>query len=131
MKDLQRIFAYLGPYRKDLALGAFLVVVESSFEMVIPVLMAGLIDTGVANGDVAYILHKGIQMGMCALLALLTGLLYARFAARARYSENCLASSPVNPCSISCSSARQHACHSAQAARPFGVRLTSSARRSA
>lgn len=45
MKDLQRIFAYLGPYRKDLALGAFLVVVESSFEMVIPVLMAGLIDT--------------------------------------------------------------------------------------
>ena len=30
MKDLQRIFAYLGPYRKDLALGAFLVVVESS-----------------------------------------------------------------------------------------------------
>ena len=85
MKDLQRIFAYLGPYRKDLALGAFLVVVESSFEMVIPVLMAGLIDTGVANGDVAYILHKGIQMGMCALLALLTGLLYARFAARASY----------------------------------------------
>ena len=53
--------------------------------MVIPVLMAGLIDTGVANGDVAYILHKGIQMGMCALLALLTGLLYARFAARASY----------------------------------------------
>ena len=49
--------------------------------------------------------------------------------ARARYSENRLASSPVNPCSISCSSARQHACHSAQAARPFGVRLTSSARR--
>ena len=56
MKDLQRIFAYLGPYRKDLALGAFLVVVESSFEMVIPVLMAGLIDTRPAGAaDRAFI----------------------------------------------------------------------------
>ena len=85
MKDLKRIFSYLGPYRKDLVFGAFLVVVETSFELIIPVLMAGIIDTGVAGGDVAYILHKGVQMGVCALLALLTGMLYARFAARASY----------------------------------------------
>ena len=64
MKDLKRIFGYLGPYRKDLVFGAFLVVVETSFELVIPVLMAGIIDTGVAGGDVAYILHKGVQMGV-------------------------------------------------------------------
>ena len=85
MKDLKRIFGYLGPYRKDLVFGAFLVVVETSFELIIPVLMAGIIDTGIAGGDVAYILHKGVQMGVCALLALLTGMLYARFAARASY----------------------------------------------
>lgn len=45
MKDLKRIFSYLGPYRKDLVFGAFLVVVETSFELIIPVLMAGIIDT--------------------------------------------------------------------------------------
>mgnify|MGYP000184660626 CR=1 FL=1 len=35
------------------------------------------------NRDVVFILHKGVQMGICAILALVTGLLYARFAARA------------------------------------------------
>ncbi|MFX8164652.1 ABC transporter ATP-binding protein, partial [Acinetobacter baumannii] len=44
-----------------------------------------IIDVGVANRDVVFILHKGVQMGICAILALVTGLLYARFAARAAY----------------------------------------------
>lgn len=85
MKDLKRIFSYLGPYRKDLVLGALLVVVETSLELVIPVLMADIIDKGVATADVQMIVRKGVQMGICALLALLTGLMYARFAARASY----------------------------------------------
>ena len=85
MKDLKRVFSYLGPYRRDLILGALLVIVETSLELVIPVLMADIIDKGVAMADVQMIVHKGIQMGVCALLALLTGMLYARFAARASY----------------------------------------------
>ena len=47
--------------------------------------MADLIDVGVENRDLHYIVGKGVQMGVCALLALATGLLYARFAARAAY----------------------------------------------
>lgn len=85
MRDLKRLLQYLGPYRKDLIFGALLVMVETAFELVIPILMADLIDVGVANHDLSYILHKGIQMGICAALALITGLLYARFAARASY----------------------------------------------
>ena len=82
MGDLTRLASYLGPYRRDLFIGAVLVVVESGFELLIPVLMADLIDVGVARRDLNYIFHKGVQMGLCALLALVTGLLYARFAAR-------------------------------------------------
>ena len=85
MGDLKRLLGYLGPYRRDLILGALLVLVETAFELVIPVLMADIIDVGVARQDVPFILHKGVQMGICALLALITGLLYARFAARAAY----------------------------------------------
>ena len=85
MGELKRLLRYLGPYRKDLLIGALLVVVETCFELVIPVLMADLIDVGVANQDIDYVLHKGGQMGICALCALVTGLLYARFAARASY----------------------------------------------
>lgn len=85
MKDLKRLFCYLGPYRRDLILAAVLVLVETCFELVIPILMADIIDVGVVHHDMAYILRQGLLMGACALLALLTGLLYARYAARASY----------------------------------------------
>ena len=85
MRDLKRLFGYLGPYRRDMIIGMLLVVVETCFELVIPVLMSQLIDVGVKQRDVSYILQKGAQMGVCAILSLITGLLYARFAARAAY----------------------------------------------
>ena len=85
MKDFKRLLGYLGSYRRDLLLGGFLVIVETAFELVIPVLMADLIDVGVEGRNLDYILQKGVQMGVCAVLALITGLLYARFAARGAY----------------------------------------------
>ena len=72
MQDLKRLLRYLGPYRKDMILGASLIVVETFFELLIPLLMADLIDVGVANHDVGYIWQKGVEMGICALLALVT-----------------------------------------------------------
>ena len=85
MRDLKRLLGYLGPYKKDMIIGALLVGVETCFELFIPLLMADLIDTGVANHDIAYVLQKGLLMAICALLSLGTGLLYARFAARTAY----------------------------------------------
>ena len=85
MNDLKRLFGYMGPYRRDMALGMLLVVVESAFEMVIPILMSDIIDQGVSHGDVREILWTGVEMAVCAVLALITGLLYARYVARASY----------------------------------------------
>ena len=85
MKDLKRLLQYMGPYRQDMALGMLLVVIESAFEMFIPILMSQIIDAGVAQRDVAVILRIGLEMAACALLALITGLLYAKYAARASY----------------------------------------------
>lgn len=85
MNDLKRLFHYLGPYKKDFYLGAFLVIVETCFELIIPLLMADIIDIGVALHDTRMIYIRGIEMGVCAVLSLVTGLLYARFAARASY----------------------------------------------
>ena len=85
MRELRRLLSYLGPYRRDMFIGGLLVFVETVFELVIPVLMADLIDVGLEHRDLHYIVGKGLQMGLCALLALVTGLLYARFAARAAY----------------------------------------------
>ena len=85
MREVGRIISYLREYKRDAILGILLVVIESGFEMVIPILMADIIDVGVANRDVGYIVMQGVYMGACAILALITGLTYARFAARASY----------------------------------------------
>ena len=77
--DLKRLLGYLGPYRRDLLIAAVMIILETAFEMVIPVLMADIIDVGVANRDVAVILQRGIQMGVCALLALVGLFLTAVF----------------------------------------------------
>ena len=74
MEQLRRVFAHLGRYKKEFILAVLFVVLE----MFIPVIMADTIDVGVVNRDVNYVLMKGVQMGICALLSLLTGMLYAR-----------------------------------------------------
>ena len=85
MNDMKRLLSYAGPYKRDMIFGAVLVLVETCFELFIPILISNLIDIGIANGDLSYIYRKGIQMGICALFALVTGILYAHFAARATY----------------------------------------------
>lgn len=85
MNDLKRLFALLGKYRKDFFIAMLFVAIETSLELFIPVMMADLIDYGVMTKDIGYMTVKGLQMILCALLALTTGILYARFAARAAY----------------------------------------------
>ena len=85
MNDLRFLFSYLGPYKRDIVLSSFFVIVETSLELFIPILMANLVDYGVMTGNVEYMIAKGMQMGLLALLALTLGLLYARYAARAAY----------------------------------------------
>ena len=85
MKDLKYMAAYLRPCRRDLILAVVLLVAESFLEMLIPLLMTDIVDVGVVNHDVPFILWQGGEMALCALAALGTGLLYARFAARTAY----------------------------------------------
>ncbi len=82
MNDLRLIFRYGKPYRRDLWAAAGLIFIECIFEMVIPVLMSTLVDEGIPSHDMGVILRQGGLMALCAVLALITGLLYARFAAR-------------------------------------------------
>lgn len=80
---LQRMWPFMSKYKKYLFVSCFCVIAETIFELMIPVIMADIIDVGVANADKEYILSKGGQMMVCALLALVLGILYARFAATA------------------------------------------------
>ena len=59
------------------------IAVESVFELLVPLIMADLVDVGVASGDRAYIFQKGGEMVICGVLALILGVGSARFAALA------------------------------------------------
>lgn len=77
----KRLFSYMGKYKKYTFLAMVCVIAETFFELIIPLIMADIVDIGVANRDEAYILRQGIIMGVCALLALALGTGSARFAA--------------------------------------------------
>ncbi len=80
---LKRLLPYIKEYKKYLILACLCVIGETVFELVIPILMADIIDVGVANGDKEYILMQGALMIGSALIALVLGIMYARFAATA------------------------------------------------
>ena len=80
---LRRIFSYMKEYKKYAWLGLACIAVEVMLEIMVPRLMADLIDYGVANADETYIIRKGLQMALCAILALILGVGSARFSATA------------------------------------------------
>lgn len=79
----KQFFGYFKNYKKYLYLSAVFVILKTLFELIIPLIMADIIDIGVANKDRNYILIKGGLMIICALLSLGLGLLYAKTAAKA------------------------------------------------
>lgn len=80
---LKRIFSYMKQYKKYACLALLCIAVEAVLELMVPMIMADLIDNGVANGYTAYIYTKGLQMAGCAVLALILGIGSARFSALA------------------------------------------------
>lgn len=80
---IKRLYGYMKQYNKYLILSCLCVIGETVFELVIPLLMADIIDIGVANGDKQYIITQGIIMVICAFIALVLGVMYARYAATA------------------------------------------------
>ena len=80
---LRRIFSYMKQYKKYAYLALLCIAVEAILELMVPMIMADLIDIGGATGDDMYIYKKGVQMVICAILALILGIGSAKFSALA------------------------------------------------
>ena len=83
MKNIRRIFGYLGQYKKYAILAPLTVSLEVLLEIWIPYLMADIIDIGVANKDTNYVVRIGGLMAVAALISLVFGALAGRFGAMA------------------------------------------------
>lgn len=74
---------YIKEFTKDSILTPVFMIIEVICEMIMPLLMASIIDEGVENGNLNHIYKTGGLMVVCAVIGLLSGLLGAKLAARA------------------------------------------------
>lgn len=71
---LKKLWPHARPYGKWIALGVLCSAAEAIFELLIPLVMSDIVDIGIANADQDYILRKGIQMVIMAMVSLAMGL---------------------------------------------------------
>ncbi len=80
---VKRLRQCIREYKRDSLLTPFFVALEVIMEVIIPLVMARLIDFGIEVGDMNAIVKFGLILVICAILSLLFGVLAARFAASA------------------------------------------------
>lgn len=73
----------IGQYKRDTMLSPIFVSLEVAMDMIIPLLMANMIDDGVSGGNINVIVKIGIWLMLACFFSLFCGVLSGRFAARA------------------------------------------------
>ena len=84
------LFKSIREYKKQSLLAPLLVILEVLMEVLIPLEMAKIIDVGIANGDLGYIIQRGVILVVMAMLALYFGVQAGNMAAvaAAGYAKN-------------------------------------------
>ena len=77
------LMGQVGEFKKDSILTPCFMIFEVIMEMIIPLLMASIIDNGVEKGDIGHIYRTGILMVIVALAGLTAGVLGGKYGARA------------------------------------------------
>ena len=78
---LNHLLSCLGRYKKYALLAPSVILIEVFMEILMPWIMAKIIDVGIQNGDVRYVTRMGLLMIAMALVSLTAGVLAGRFAA--------------------------------------------------
>lgn len=86
----KKLFKSIREYKKESILAPILVILEVLMEVLIPLEMAKIIDVGIANGDLGYIVQRGVILVIMAMLALFFGVQAGNMAAvaAAGYAKN-------------------------------------------
>ena len=80
---MRKLLIYLRDYKKESILGPLFKLLEASFELIVPLVMAAIIDTGVASADRTYILKMCVALVMLAVIGLTCSITAQFFAATA------------------------------------------------
>lgn len=77
------LLKYLKAYKKESVLGPIFKLLEASFELLVPLVMAKIIDIGIQNRDLSYILKMGGILVLLGVVGLACSLTAQYFAAKA------------------------------------------------
>ena len=80
---IKKLMSYIGEFKRDTILSPIFVTLEVFLEVLLPTLMALVIDNGVETGDMNYVMKIGLIMLVVAMLSLAAGTLSGVFAAKA------------------------------------------------
>lgn len=86
----RKLFKSIREYKKESLLAPVFVILEVLMEVLIPLQMAKIIDVGMQNGDLSYIVTMGLILVAMAMLALVFGAIAGNMAAKAGagYAKN-------------------------------------------
>ena len=80
---MKKLLVYLKDYKKESVLGPLFKLLEATFELIVPLVMAAIIDTGVASGDKSYIMKMCMVLVLLAVIGLTCSITAQFFAAKA------------------------------------------------
>lgn len=80
---MKRLLSYMKDYRKESILGPLFKMLEASFELLVPLVVASMVDVGIRNRDGGYIMKMGGLLLLLALVGLACSLTAQYFAAKA------------------------------------------------
>ena len=80
---MKKLLIYLRDYKKECVLAPLFKLLEASFELIVPLVMAAIIDKGIALSDRPYIFHMGGVLVLLALIGLTCAITAQFFAAKA------------------------------------------------
>ena len=80
---MRNLLIYLKDYKKESIIGPLFKLLEATFELIVPVIMAHIIDIGIKNQDMLYIWKMGAVLVIFGILGLTCSLLAQYFAAKA------------------------------------------------
>lgn len=80
---MKSLLVYLKDYKKESILGPLFKLLEASFELIVPLVVASMIDVGIAWGDKGYVIKMCLIMAALGLTGLISSVTAQYFAAKA------------------------------------------------
>ena len=80
---MKRLMKYLSDYKKESILAPLFKLLEAFFELMVPLVMANIIDRGIAESDMGYIAGMGLWLLTLAVVGLVSSITAQYFAAKA------------------------------------------------